>query len=82
VFGQLVSHCLTIKELIPAKGMLLNEIKKRGKRVNIGELNHSSNFTLSIHHQAGIGSSEDQKLVNMSFKYLATVSLNQSEVFL
>jgi len=28
-FGQPVSHCLTIKVLIPARGMLLKEIKKR-----------------------------------------------------
>ena len=50
--------------------------------MNICELNCSGNFTFSIHYQAGIGSSEDEKLVNMSFKSHATVGLNQSELFL
>jgi len=53
--------------------------------VNIGEFNYDnlwSNYTLSIHHQAGTGSPEDEKLVNMSFKSHATVSLYQSELYL
>jgi hypothetical protein len=30
-FGQPVSHCLIIGELIPARGLLLREIKKEAK---------------------------------------------------
>jgi hypothetical protein len=58
--------------------------KKRGKRANIGVFNYGKFVainTLSI-HQAGIGSPEDEQLVNMSFKSHAAVSLYQSELYL
>jgi len=85
-FRQPVSHCSTIGELILARGVLLKEErkKKRGKRANIGVFNYGKFVainTLSI-HQAGIGSPEDEQLVNMSFKSHAAVSLYQSELYL
>jgi len=78
---QSVSHCLTIRELILARGVLLKEEKKRA---NIGVFNYGKFVainTLSI-YQAGIGSPEDEQLVNMSFKSHAAVSLYQSELYL